>query len=273
MPRVLAVTSGKGGVGKTNVAVNLAISLRLFGMEVLLLDADMGLANVDVLLGLKPPCNLQDVLLKSRSVEEAVAEGPGGLKILPGASGVQELMQLGEETQKNFLQQIEQYCSQMDFVVVDTSAGIAPSVINFLLAADEVLLVMSPEPLALTDAYALLKVLNTHEEARGKSISVIMNQIGNKEEALGSFDRLRKAAERFLGWEVQYLGSVAWDDTVNTAVKQQVAFQTHFSASSCSRDMRKIAARLISARQVDGAGVGRFFRKIIEVPNEQRRSA
>jgi flagellar biosynthesis protein FlhG len=228
---------------------------------------------VDVLLGIKPAYNLHDVLLKGRSVEEAVAEGPGGLKILTGASGVQELMQLPDETQKNFLQQIEQYCSRMDFVVVDTSAGIAPSVINFLLAADEVLLVTSPEPLALTDAYALLKVLSTREEARGKSISVIMNQIGSKEEALRSFDRLRRAAERFLNWEVRYLGSVAWDETVNIAVKQQVPFQTHFAASSCSRDMRKIAARLVSARQVGGADMGRFFSKIIEVPNEQRRSA
>jgi len=261
---VLAVTSGKGGVGKTNVAVNLGISLRLFGVNVLLLDADVGLGNVDVLLGLDTFHNLRDVLLEDKPIEHVVVEGPRGMKILPGASGVEQLTRLSEEKLGSFMQQVQAYCSEMDFVVVDTSSGISSAVIACLAAADEMILVTNSEPTSLTDAYALLKVMNNHQAERKKPVSVVMNQTSSKEEALRSYDRLRGATRRFLGWDVDYLGSVARDDTVSEATKRQVDFLTHYESSACTRDMKKIAARLVSAGRGGCGNVGRFFEKMIE---------
>jgi len=267
-PCVLAVTSGKGGVGKTNLAVNLALSLRLFDVQVLLLDADLGLANVDVLLGLGVLHDLRDVVLKGWPIENIVVEGPRGLRILPGASGVEEMARLGDEQLTGFLQQLQQYCAEMDYVVVDTAPGIAPGVVNCLLAADRVLLVTNSEPTSLTDAYALLKVLKGRGQGRHGQVSVIMNETTSKEEALRCFDRLRNAARRFLDMDVDYLGSVERDETVSEATKRQVAFLTHYSASACSRDVRKIAARVISAGRGGSAGAGRFFRSMAGVSGE-----
>jgi flagellar biosynthesis protein FlhG len=267
-PRVIAVTSGKGGVGKTNVAVNLAVSVRLFGVQVLLLDADLGLGNVDVLLGLNARHDLRDVVLHGLDLEQVVVEGPRGVKILPGASGVEAMTRLDEEEVSGFLAELEAYCSRMDYLVVDTAPGISPAVINCLVAADDVVLVTNPEPTSLTDAYALLKVLSNRDQARQKTVFIVMNQIDSKEEALRSFDRLRAATRRFLEWDLEYLGSVAWDDTVAAATKRQVDFLTHYSAAPCSRDIRKLAARLVSTGKPGQRDMGRFLRKMMEGSNE-----
>lgn len=267
-PCVIAVTSGKGGVGKTNLAVNLALSLRLFDVQVLLLDADLGLANVDVLLGLGVLHDLRDVVLKGWPIDSIVVEGPRGLRILPGASGVEEMARLGDAELDGFLRQLQIYCAEMDYVVVDTAPGISPAVTNCLMAADRTLLVTNSEPTSLTDAYALLKVLRRRSGGRHGQVSVIMNETSSKEEALRSFDRLRNAARRFLDMDVEYLGSVARDETVSEATKRQVAFLTHYANSPCSRDVRKIAARLISAGRGGTAGAGRFFRSMAGVDGE-----
>jgi flagellar biosynthesis protein FlhG len=267
-PRLLAVTSGKGGVGKTNVAVNLALCLRLLGAKVLLLDADVGLGNVDVLLGLEVRYDLRDVLLHGRPLAHTVLDGPRGLKILPGASGVEEMTALSGERIGAFFAQLVDYCAAMDFVVVDTAPGISPPVVNCLMAADDVLLVTNPEPTALTDAYALLKVMSRRPEARSVKVSLIMNQIASKEEGMRSYDRLRATAKRFLDWDLDYLGSVAWDGTVGEATRRRVDFLTHYAAAPCSRDVRKLAARLISSRTGSGAGVDRFFRQMMEAADE-----
>jgi len=270
-PKVIAVTSGKGGVGKTNIAVNLAVSLRLLGAGVLVLDADMGLSSVDVLLGLRVRYDLRDVLLHGRELEQVVVEGPRGVKILPAASGVEAMARLSDRQMEDFLAALLRYCGSMDYVVADTAPGIGPSVVSCLLAADEVVLITNPEPTALTDAYALLKLLRARSEAADIPAFVVMNRVESKEEALGSFDRLRRAAERFLGWSPRYLGSVWRDETVELAVKRQVDFLTHYTAAACSRDVRKLAARLVSSRAPGAEGLGRFFRKIVE--GEDGRSA
>ena len=205
-PRIVAVSSGKGGVGKTNMAVNLSLSLRLLGAQVLLLDADVGLGNVDVLLGLEVRHDLRDVLLHGRPLAQTVVDGPRGLKILPGASGVEEMTSVSEERLDAFFKELADYCSAMDFVVVDTAPGISAPVLNCLMAVDELLLVTNPEPTALTDAYALLKVLSRRPGATAKRVSLIMNQTGSREEAMRSYDRLRATARQFLEWEVEYPG-------------------------------------------------------------------
>jgi flagellar biosynthesis protein FlhG len=263
------VTSGKGGVGKTSIAVNLAVSLRLFGADILLVDADMGLGNVDVLLGLDTELNLCDVALRGKAIEHVVVEGPRGLRILPGASGVQELAELDDTRVADFLERINRYCAAMDFVIVDTSPGITSPVVNCLMAADEVLLVTNPEPTAITDAYALLKVMSKRPGARERTVSIIMNQTVAKEEALRSFDRLRAATRLFIEWDIEYLGSVARDDAVSAATRRQVDFVTYYSASPCARDVRKIAARLASVGQQTTTEVGRFFRTVVEETRDE----
>ncbi len=263
-PRLMAVTSGKGGVGKTNLAVNLALCLRLLGAKVLLLDADVGLGNVDVLLGLEVRYDLRDVLLHGRPLEHTVLDGPRGLKILPGASGVEEMAALDAERLDAFFAQLTGYCSGMDFVVVDTAPGISPPVINCLMAVDDVLLVTNPEPTALTDAYALLKVMSRRPEARSRRVSLVLNQIASKEEAMRSYDRLRATTKQFLDWDVDYLGSIAWDGTVGEATRRRVDFLTHYADAACTRDVRKLAARLISGGMGGDADVGRFFRQVME---------
>ena len=268
-PHVLAIASGKGGVGKTNVAVNLALSLRLFGRKTLLIDADMGLANVDVLLGLSLDKDLRDVVLNEVPLDEVVADGPRGLKILPGASGVEELANLGTEKVEGLLEELDNYCQKFDYVVVDNSPGLAPHVIRCLLTADQILLVTNPEPSAITDAYALLKVLSSRQNARDRTVSVVVNRSESKEEAVRSYDRLRTAARRFLEWEVEYLGSVAQDSTVGEASRRQVDFLTHYASSAPSRDVRKIAARLLSSTDQPEVKVGRFFKTLVEeAPDE-----
>ncbi len=267
-PRIIAVTSGKGGVGKTNVAVNLAVSLRLFGVQVMLLDADMALGNVDILLGLDVRHDLREVLLEGKELEDVVVEGPRGIRILPGASGVEEMARLSDGQLESFLQKLRRYCARMDYVVVDTAPGISPTVINCLLAADELVVVTNPEPAALTDAYAVLKVLKRRKPEAGNSPYVVVNQTGSKEEALRSFDRLRSAAGRFLQWDLEYLGSVAADDIVSVAARRQVDFLTHYASAACSQDVRKLAARLVSSTGGGHRDMGRFFKKMMEPPGD-----
>jgi len=267
-PRILAVASGKGGVGKTSMAVNLAVSLRLFGAETFLVDADMGLGNVDVLLGLRPTLNIRDAVLDGVPIERVVVDGPCGLKILPGSSGVQALAELDSARLNGFLESVNAYCAQMDFVVVDTSPGVSSPVVDCLMAADEVLLVTNPEPTAITDAYALLKVMSRRPGARDRAISVIVNRTSGKEQALRSFDRLRAATKLFLNWDLDYLGSVVQDDAVSTASQRQIVFVTHYTASPGSRDVRKIAARIVSAGLGGSLDVGRFFRVAAEANDD-----
>ncbi len=266
-PRILAVTSGKGGVGKTNFAVNISVCLRMFGVDVLLLDADIGLGNVDVLLGLDTYHDLRDCLLGGKPVEHVVVQGPRGLRILPGASGVEALTTLEEPKIRAFLEQVRDYCANMDYVVIDTSPGISAGVLACLECADEILLVTSPEPTAITDAYALLKVMD-HRGGERRPVSVVMNQTCNREEAVRSFDRLRITAERFLRRPVDYLGAVTHDPTVREATRRQVDFLTHYEDSDCTRDVRKIAARLVSAGPAGEGDVGRFFQHMMEGARE-----
>jgi len=223
---------------------------------------------VDVLLGLDVGHDLRDVLLHNRPLEHTVIDGPRGLKVLPGASGVEEMTRLEPERLDAFFDLLADYCAEMDYVLVDTAPGIAAPVLNCLMAADEVLLVTNPEPTAMTDAYALLKVMSRRPHGRSKSVSLIMNQTASREEAMRGYDRLRTTADRFLGMEIGYLGSVARDDTVGEATRRRVDFLTHYASSPCSRDVRKLAARLVSSNRYGGADVGRFFRRMMEVADE-----
>ncbi|WP_096087183.1 MinD/ParA family protein [Agaribacterium haliotis] len=215
--RVIAVTGGKGGVGKTNVSVNLSLALAALRRRVVLMDADLGLANVDVLLGLDVKYSIADVLDGSRSLREVLVNGPGGIKVVPASSGVQQLVQLSNHEHAALIHAFSDISDQLDVLVVDTAAGISDMVVNFVRASQEVLVVVCDEPSSITDAYALMKLLNTeHGVSRFR---VIANMTRSAKEGRMLFEKLNTVCERFLDATMSYLGHVPFDENVRKSVQ------------------------------------------------------
>jgi flagellar biosynthesis protein FlhG len=241
--KTVAVASGKGGVGKTNVVANLAIAARKLGKDVMILDADLGLSNIDVLLHLAPKHNIQDLLNGEMGLKDVVIDGPHGVKILPASSGVQELTALDEFQRLRILQAFDTYEDNVDILLIDTAAGISENVAFFCIAAQEIIVVASPEPTAITDAYALVKVLCTRYQE--KEFNVLVNSVRGAEEALEVFRRLSLAAERFLNISLKYLGYIPFDTTVTKAVMAQKAFLDLNPNSHASKQIVEIAAKVL----------------------------
>jgi flagellar biosynthesis protein FlhG len=219
--RVISVTSGKGGVGKSNVVVNLGLALAQRGLKVLLLDADLGLGNLDILLGLSPRFTLQDALASQLALAEVIVEGPGGLKILPASSGIADLAILDEFQKLFLLTEMDHYTADVDVVLIDTGAGIAPNVLFFNIGAQERILVVNNQPPAIADAYALIKILAAqHGE---KSFKLLVNGLTNPREAESVYRILLRVTERFLGREIilDYLGFIPFDQALVKAVMSQ----------------------------------------------------
>jgi flagellar biosynthesis protein FlhG len=240
--RTIAITSGKGGVGKTNVAVNLAIALQQSGERVMVFDADLGLSNVDVLLGLVTRYNIQHVLSGQKRLRDIIVEGPNGIKILPASSGVQEMTHLDEFQRLKVLEEFESIEEEIDTLIIDTGAGIASNVAFFCVAAQTIVVVLSPEPTALTDGYALIKVLFTKYQE--KEFKVLVNSASNASEALQVYKRLALAAERFLQVSLDYLGFIPRDEAVQKAVRAQKPFLDAYPESIASKNMIQIAEKI-----------------------------
>ena len=263
--RVISVTSGKGGVGKTHTVTNLGISLASLGYSVLVLDADLGLANVDVLLNLKPKGTLHDVLKGSLRLDDILLEGPGGISIIPAASGVEELHELRSEEKLLLLEEIERIAYRYDYLLIDTPAGIGSDVMYFNSAAAEVVCVINGEPTSLTDTYALIKVLSTTYGE--KNFSVVVNNVADETEAAAAFKKLTRTVERFLKVKVRYLGWVPTDGTVRECVMQQQAISADFPSSKASLSIAAIARKVADQKPevtVKG-GMQFFFRQLLEM--------
>ena len=263
--RVMSVTSGKGGVGKTHTVTNLAISLASMGYSVLVLDADLGLANVDVLLNLKPKGTLHDVLKGFMRLDDIVLEGPGGVSIIPAASGVEELHALRSEEKMLLLEEIERIAYRYDFLLIDTPAGIGADVMYFNSAAAEVVCVINGEPTSLTDTYALMKVLSTTYGE--KNFAVVVNNVASESEATAAFKKLVRTVERFLKVKVSYLGWVPTDGTVRECVMRQQPIATEFPSSRAALSLAVIARHVAERRPevtVKG-GMQFFFRQLLEM--------
>jgi flagellar biosynthesis protein FlhG len=237
--QVVAVTGGKGGVGKTNVSVNLGVALCKLGRRVTLLDADLGLANVDVLLGLKPRRNLADVLEGHASLAEVVVPGPSGLRIVPAASGTQAMVQLGPREHAGLISAFSEIAHQMDVLIVDTAAGISDEVISFLLAAQEIIVVVCNEPTSITDAYALIKVLNSQYGV--KRVRVLANMVRSQQEGKSVFAKLVTVTERFLEVTLEYAGWIPFDEHVRRSVQRQRAVVDAYPSSKASQSFMDLA--------------------------------
>ncbi|WP_020209485.1 MinD/ParA family protein [Gilvimarinus chinensis] len=238
--QVIAVSGGKGGVGKSNISVNLSIALANMRRRVVLMDADLGLANIDVLLGLSPKHTLADVLAGKCSLPEILMAGPGGIKIVPAASGVQRMAELSSQEHAGVISAFSDLSDQVDVLVIDTAAGISDTVLSFVRAANETLVVVCDEPSSITDAYALIKLLNKEYDLQ--RFRVVANMTRTSGEGQLMFNKLNSVCERFLDVALQYVGQIPFDENVRHAVQRQKAlldFAPNCKASLALRELAK----------------------------------
>lgn len=240
--RVIAVSGGKGGVGKTNVAINLSIALAQRENRVLLLDADLGLANVDVLLGLKAQKNLEDVIAGDCSLTDILLKGPKGISIIPASSGTQSMVRLGQKEHAGLIHGFSDLADDIDVLIIDTAAGISDSVVNFIRAAQEVLVVVCDEPSSITDAYALIKLLNKHYAV--DSFRIVANQTRTAGEGKAMYQRLVATADRFLDVMLRYEGDIPHDESLRKAVRKQRAVIDVFPNSESAKAFANLAKKV-----------------------------
>lgn len=262
--RIIAVTSGKGGVGKTNITVNLAIALASYGKKVLVLDADFGLANVDVVLGVAPKYNLNHVISGERKLKDVIAEGPGGIAIITGGSGLQELINLSDWELVRFMLNMREMEGLFDIILIDTGAGLSHHVLRCVLAADDILVVTTPEPAAITDAYAAIKLI-LHKNNNAK-ITLLMNMVKDIPDAQRMAERLTAVIKRFTGADIKISGYVRDDQFVEKAIRNQEPFILSYPAAAASAGINRLAAELTESqcRQIPlrPGRVGRFIRRL-----------
>ncbi len=240
--QVIAVTAGKGGVGKTNVSVNLAIALSELDKRVLLLDADLSLANVDIMLGLTPKQNLESVLAGEASLEEVMIDGPNGISIIPASSGTKMMTSLSSSQRSGLINAFSDLSDNVDVLIIDTAAGISETVMTFSRAAQEVVVVVCDEPTSITDAYALIKVMST--EYGVKRFRILANMVADLTAGRELFAKLYTVTDRFLDVTLDFLGAVPFDESLRKAVKQQKAVLTAFPDSKASTEFTKVAGKV-----------------------------
>lgn len=250
--RVIAVASGKGGVGKTTVSVNVAVALANKGRRVALLDADMGLANVDILLGIYPKYNLAHVLSGEKSLNEVMVDGPLGLKVIPGASGIQKMSELSTMEQASLIRAFSEIDQETDVLIVDTAAGISASVINFVRACQEIMVVICDEPTSLTDAYAFIKLLN--RDYGVGSFNVIANTVQTAEQGKKLFQKICKVTDAYLDVNLQFAGAIPYDLSLRKSVQQQRPVVLEYPNSEVSLAITAIAEKIDSLPQKYQAG-------------------
>ena len=254
--KVYAITSGKGGVGKTSIAINLSITLSKAGARVLLIDADMGLANVDLMTGISANRTIEQVLSGEASIFDALAEGPEGLTILPASSGLGHIQEMGQEGLMLFRRELLKLENAFDLVFIDTGAGISANVVDFIFMADEVIVVMTPEPTAFADAYAVVKLVTVQKPEM--KVGVIVNIVKNDEESERIFTKFNEISRRFLERTIVYRGSIVRDNAIGQSVMRQIPLALTANSSPSMHSIRKIAKNLLGAKT---AYKGRLFNR------------
>ena len=240
--RVIAITSGKGGVGKTNIVANLGFALSQLEKKVLILDADLGLGNIDVLLGIAPKYNLSHVFMGIKTIQEIMVEGPGNVKILPASSGIQELAHLTKDQKLRILEELDSLSESTDVLLIDTAAGISSNVMYFNVSAQEIMVVVTPEPTSITDAYALMKVLSLkYSENKFK---LVVNLAADSAEAQKVYRQLSLVADRFLDISIEYFGYILFDKSVSKGVMRQKVVSDIYPDAQASRCFADLAKRI-----------------------------
>ena len=266
--RVITVTSGKGGVGKSSISINLAIQLSRMGKRVVVFDADFGLANIEIMLGIRPQYNLADMMFKGKELKDIIVQSEEGISFISGGSGIQELAMMNREQVMFLTSRLIELDEYADVIIVDTGAGISDSVLEFVLASTEVLLVATPEPTSITDAYALLKALNRKEEfvKEHTSIQMISNRVKNEAEGKNVYQKMSVVSEKFLNIPLTYIGSVPMDDQVPKAVMRQKPVSVINPDAAASRAIRQIAEKLMkleTAENSERRGMFQLFSNLI----------
>lgn len=241
--KILAIASGKGGVGKTNFAINLAISLKRLGYSVLIFDADIGLANIEILTGMSTKYTVTDLILKDKSIHDIIEEGPEGIKIVSGGFGFQDLSIMSDENLNKLLAEIERLETYVDFILLDTGAGVSNIVLNFAMAADEAILITTPDPTSLMDCYTLIKAL-TINGYTGK-LNIVTNIVENRSDAINVFEKLNKVANNFLNIELEFLGYLERSNIVNKAVRNQQPFLLLNPSANVSKRINIMALKFV----------------------------
>lgn len=267
--KVITVTSGKGGVGKSSLSVNLAIQLSRMGKRVVIFDADFGLANIEIMLGLHPRYNLADMMYRGKTLNDIITYGPENVGFISGGSGIQELANLSREQVVTLIQKLNELDEFADVVIVDTGAGISDTVLEFVAASEEVLLVATPEPTSITDAYALLKTLNKKATYRKEKtvVKMIANQVHGNRDAKELFEKLGMVVAKFLDIEVEYLGSVPYDHNMQKAIMKQTPISILDSSCNTARAVNQIANTLEHniEKESEHVGIVKLFSSVIRM--------
>lgn len=265
--RVITVTSGKGGVGKSNAAINLAIQFRKLGQRVIILDADFGLANIEIMFGAVPKHNLCDLIYQGMNIKEVITWGPMDVGFISGGSGIAGMSNLSRDYLSYIIQNLAELDAIADIIIVDTGAGISDAVLEFLVASGEILLVTTPEPTSITDSYSLLKALNRHPRfsAESSQVKMIANRVDKEEEGQALFNKLNAVVSRYLKLPFSYLGAVPQDDLLSKAVMQQMPVSLQNPTAKSSLAYENIAAKLTNGEMttVTKRGMAAFFSHIV----------
>jgi flagellar biosynthesis protein FlhG len=259
--RVITVASGKGGVGKTNLSVNLAIAYARLGKRVIVMDADLGLANVNIILNIIPKHNLYHVIRKQKTMREIMVDTDYGIQIIAGASGFSKIANLSEEERQNFITELYTL-SNADIIIIDTSAGVSSNVLSFIAAADDAVIITTPEPTAITDAYGIIKIIATEVENLNIGLKLVVNRVRNVTEGRKIAERIINISGQFLNLKVEYLGCVYEDAIVPASVLKQRPFIVQDPKSRAAISVQHLVSRLEKMEFAEDPGLARLIRKL-----------
>ncbi|NBI27380.1 MinD/ParA family protein [Chengkuizengella marina] len=262
--RVITITSGKGGVGKSNLTLNLALALQLKGYKVLIFDADVGMANIDVLMGVTPKYNLFHLLKREKNIQEIITKGVHNLQIIAGGSGIQELLNLSQADLEFFAYEASKLLGSVDYIIFDTGAGLTQQSLNLMMSSHETILVTTPEPTSITDAYAIIKMV--HSMNQQIEFKMIINRVTTQKEGRLTSEKIRLVAKQFLDLELSTLGYIGEDINISKAVKRQIPFLSAYPNTKASRDIQQICSTYLSEETSNSnTNVKGFFYKMIRL--------